>query len=319
MKTINFGILGAGYIAEKFCNSSKKVQNVKIVAVASKSKEKANDFAKRNNIEKAFESYEEMLMDSTIDVIYIATTHNFHMENIMLCLEHNKHIICEKSMVLNEADAIKAFDIAKQKNLFIMEAMCTRFMPTAVKAKEWITCGKIGTPQLANVSVGFRAEQNMENRIFNKSLAGGALYDIGVYAIEGITYFLGTNVSDIKSIVEYAPTGVDKTENISFKIDDCIVNIQSTIMAQTKSDCYIYGTDGYIKASSFILFEECILYDKDNNEIDKITTSKEDRLVYQIDEVVKCINNNLIESPIMPAKDTIICCKIFDECLNKNK
>ncbi len=316
MRTINFGILGAGYIAEKFCNSAKKIANAKIVAVASKSMQRASEFAQRNNIENFYDSYEEMLSDSTIDVIYVATTHNFHTENIMLCLDYNKHILCEKSMVLTKADAIKIFTKAKEKNLFVMEAMCTRFIPTAIKAKEWVDTGKIGTPLLSNVSVGFRAKQDMESRIFNKALGGGAMYDIGVYAIEGITYFLGTNISNLHSMVTYAPTGADETANISFKLDDCLVNIQSTLMAQTDPTCYIYGTEGHIKFSSLILFEECTLFDKDNNEVEKITSNREDRLMYQIDEVVKCINNNLIESPIMPAKDTILCCEIFDACLN---
>ncbi len=318
LKEIKFGIMGAGKIAKKFCDAAKETEYATVTAISSKSEQRANEFAKKNNIAFAYSDYEEMLKSSDIDVVYIATTNNFHFENIMQCITHNKHVLCEKSMVMSEKDAKHVFKAAADKNLFIMEAMWSRFLPTANKAKLWIESGKIGIPQMANIVIGFCAENDMSSRFYSDKLGGGALFDIGVYAIENTMYLLGSEIKEITHMISCTSEGVDKVNNITLRIGDCIANLQCTISANTVKTCYIYGTNGYVEISHFVRFNECTLYDNDGNEVEKATLPENvNGFIYEIQEVVNCINQNKQQSSIMPAKTTIDCCKIYDLCLSK--
>ena len=136
MKQFRFGILGAGGIAHKFCNAVGKVDDACVAAVASKDQKRAWRFAKRHGIEDFYSDYEHLLAREDIDAIYIATTHNFHYENIIACLKHNKPVLCEKSMVPTAAQAQEIFSLAKEKKLFVMEAMWSRFLPHINQARQ---------------------------------------------------------------------------------------------------------------------------------------------------------------------------------------
>ena len=149
MKQFRFGILGAGGIAHKFCNAVGKVDDACVAAVASKDQKRAWRFAKRHGIEDFYSDYEHLLAREDIDAIYIATTHNFHYENIIACLEHNKPVLCEKSMVPTAAQAQEIFSLAKEKKLFVMEAMWSRFLPHINQARQWIKEGLIGNLEAA--------------------------------------------------------------------------------------------------------------------------------------------------------------------------
>ena len=153
MSICRFGIIGAGSIAAHFCKGVKLVEGAEVVAVASSSEERAVAFAQANGVPQAYGSYEEMLRQADIHVVYIATTHNFHMDNIRLCFEFGKHVLCEKAMVLTASDAREVFSMAKEKNLFCMEAMWTRFLPQYRQAKQWIEEGRIGKIQAATWKV----------------------------------------------------------------------------------------------------------------------------------------------------------------------
>ena len=180
MSICRFGIIGAGGIAAHFCKGVKLVEGAEVVAVASSSEERAKEFALVNGVPQAYGSYEEMLQKADINVVYIATTHNFHMENLRLCFAYGKHVLCEKAMVLTAADAREVFRLAKEKNLFCMEAMWTRFLPQYRQAKQGIEEGRIGKIQAATAVVGVKGEVPPIHRLVAPELAGGAMYDIGV-------------------------------------------------------------------------------------------------------------------------------------------
>lgn len=145
MAVCRFGIIGAGSIANHFCKAVEMLEEAEVVAVASSSEERAKAFARANHIPESYGSYEEMLQKSDINIVYIATTHNFHMDNIRLCFDYGKHVLCEKAMVLTAADAEEVFRLAKERNLFCMEAMWSRFLPQYQKAKQWVEEGRIGS------------------------------------------------------------------------------------------------------------------------------------------------------------------------------
>ena len=316
MSICRFGILGAGNIANYFCNGVKLVEGAQVVAVASKSLERAKAFAAKNGIPDAYGSYQALLSRQDINVVYIATTHNFHMELIRLALNSGKHVLCEKAMVLNEADAREAFALAKDKGLFLMEAMWSRFLPQYQTARRWIEESRIGTIQSAACSIGFRANQDPEGRILNPKLAGGALYDIGVYAIEPLTYLIGQPVEDVLGVWRpHSVTGVDERVTLILRFPCCDAAIQATIAANPREYYYITGDKGFIELPFVTFGDRVRLYDENRNLVEEVVEPWEVGFVYEIREVIRCIREGRQYSHIMPPEATIECARIFDKIL----
>lgn len=318
MAPIRFGILGAAKIAGKFCNAADSVEGAEVVAVASKNLDRARLFAQENHVPSYYGQYETMLACNDIDVIYIATTNNFHYENILSCLHYGKHVLCEKSMVLTKKQAVTVFQLATDKKLFVMEAMWSRFLPSIQKARQWIVEGRIGDLCLTNASMGFTAEYNPANRFYNPDLGGGALYDVGVYVIEIMNYLVGKEILQTTSNMLFADTGVDKTDNITLIYDNCIANLQCSICAKTAQDFYLYGSKGSIVIPGFNKRNECSLYDLDDQLIETFQKDTSNGFVYEVEEVVRCIQTGKLESAVIPHKDTVYTADIFDRCFSDN-
>ena len=313
-----FGIIGSGKIARKFCDAVSLIEGAEVAAVASKTLDRAKALAEEKSIEAYFGDYEEMLKKSSLDAVYIATTHNFHYENALLCLEYNKPLLIEKPMVLSKKEAIEIFRLAREKNLFVMEAMWSRFLPHNKKAREWIANGAIGTLALVNCAWGFKPNPSIEGRYFSPDLAGGPLYDIGVYSIEVMTHLIGQPIREINTMMIPAHTGVDLTDNISIKFDTCIANLQVTYAAKVPMMALLYGTDGYIKIPGYVTGNECFLYDNEGNCIEHFKEQYVNGFTYEIAETIRCIREGLIESPVVPHADTVTCCEIFDRVLKNH-
>ena len=177
MKPFRFAIMGAGGIANRFCDAVNLVPDCEICAVASKSMDRARDFAVRNHLPAAYDSYEKMLEAEKPDAVYIAVTTDAHYALSMLCMEHNTPVLCEKAMFRTKKEAEDVFALSEGKGVFAMEAMWSRFLPPVNKARDWLASGLIGEPLFAETGVGFSATRNPENRYFNPDLGGGASYD----------------------------------------------------------------------------------------------------------------------------------------------
>lgn len=317
MRKIRFGIMGAGRIAGQFVRAMAFVKTAEVVAVASKSIEKAENFAKENGV-ASFCSYENLLSRDDIDAVYVATTHNFHYENIKSCLECGKHILCEKAMVINEKDATELFELAKSKGLFLMEAMWTRFLPSMQKAKKWIEDGKIGKIQSVSGVIGFRNNGDTESRILNPALAGGALYDIGVYAIEIASFLVGEKIVDVQGKVRRDErTGVDARVSFVAEFETVDACLQCLITSNAKEYMIINGDKGYIEIPTSHVNNECFLYNSKRKLVKhfKKEFTGGNGFVYEIEETVKCIRKGKTESDIMPASATIECARVFDKLL----
>ncbi len=318
MKTCRFGVIGAGTIAAHFCRAVKLVEDAEVVAVASASASRAAAFAEKNGVGASYGSYEEMLLKEDLDAVYIATTHNFHMDNIRLCLGYGKHVLCEKPMVLTAADAEEAFALAKEKNLFLMEAMWSRFLPQYQKAKEWITSGRIGAVQLANVTIGFRCDPDVNGRMLNPDLAGGAMYDIGVYAIEPIQYLIGEPAVDVMGVWRPHPvTGVDERVTMILRFPSCDAALQCMINGNAKEGVVLNGTDGYIEIPFVTGGYHVRLYDSGRNLVEEFYEKWENGFVYEIEETVRCIREGRLTSDVMPPEDTVACAAIYEKILGQ--
>ncbi len=316
---MKFGLIGAGLIGKKFIEASKLVDGAEIVAVSSATSGKAQEYAKEMGIPSYYDSYEAMLKDADIDCVYICTTHNFHYENLLLCIEYNKHVICEKCMVLTQKDAEDIFKKAREKNLFVMEALWTRFVPSLTKAKEWITSGKIGTVKLADYRVGFKAPDDPNHRLVNPKLAGGALYDIGVYSIHNTTFLIGQELLEIKSFIETDKSKkVDATTCIVARFTDSIATFMSSFTCEIDDFCTIYGTKGKITIEDPFFIDKATLK-LDDGTIEVFEVERINGFEFEIAHAIKLIEDGKLESDIISQKDTVECAGIFDKVFAENK
>ena len=316
MKTIRFGIIGAGNIANKFCDAAKLAEGAEVTAVASKSMERAQAFAERNGVPQAFDSYEEMLKTADIDAVYIATTHNFHMDNIRLCFAYGKHVLCEKAMVLTADDAREVFRLAKEAGVFCMEAMWTNFLPQVQKAKEWITSGAIGEIQAVSAVIGFNGGGNPESRLYNPDLAGGAMYDIGVYPAEIVSYLVGEPIEDCMGVWRpHSVTGVDERVTFILRYASCDAAIQCLLTSNAREYMVFNGSRGCIELPWSSSGTVARRYDGRRQLAETFEQPLPNGFVYELEEVVRCINEGRLTSDIMPPEATIQCAEIYDKIL----
>ena len=251
MKKLKWGILGPGSIARDFAQALNRV-NGEVYAVASRNKERAEKFARENNVKKAYGSYDEIIKDENIDVVYIATPHSNHYEYIIKSLNNNKHVLCEKAITVNEKELEEALKIAREKNLVLEEAMTLFHMPLYEKVIKKINNEDLGKVNMVQVSFGSFKEYDENNRFFNLDLAGGALLDIGTYALSFARYFLSSMPEEILSTVKKAKTGVDEESGIILKTkEDEIATISLAFRSKMPKRGIVSCDNGFITIDNF--------------------------------------------------------------------
>lgn len=310
---VRFGIIGLGYIAHRFAKVLNTVEGVELAAVASTDPERAKNFAEEFGAERFYADYESIVKDPMVDVIYIAQTHDLHYEIIKLCLNNSKGVICEKPMVLTEKQAVEVTKLAGTKKVLLMEAMWSRFIPTFKKAKEWLADGRIGTVKLVQASFCFDFPYDPAHRLYNPKLAGGSLYDAGVYPIEFTTGILGENPVEVKAVATHCESGVDDFVAMSLKFESGVVaSLSCGLRASTKQNAFIYGDEGYVIVYDFLGSKKAELYNNENHLIEVFVADFEDGFIYQIQHFAQLYKNGQLESPVVPHKDNIATSAIFE-------
>lgn len=310
---VKWGIFGTGNIADTFANEFEYVEKGKIIAVASRDQKRADSFAEKHNIKKAYQGYDMLVKDKDIDVVYIATPHNFHYENTILCLKNDKAVLCEKPIAVNSEQTRNMIKIAKDTNLFLMEAMWTYFLPAIQKAVEWISEGKIGQIKFMTANFGFRTDFNPDSRLFNPELAGGSLLDVGIYPIALANLFLIEKPVDIKAEASIGSTRVDEYDSIILRYKDGeMAQINTSIRADLKDNASIYGTEGYIHIPQFWKANKVILRNS-NSKITYKDKRKSKGYNYEIEEVNRNILNNVKESKIMSLQKSMDNISVMDK------
>lgn len=315
MKTNMFrvGIIGAGWIAQKMAISLAPLKDVCVHAIASRSIEKAEAFTKEWNIEKAYGSYEELVNDADIDLVYIATPHSHHYEHALLAIEHNKPVLVEKAFTANARQAEALIEKAKENNVFITEAIWTRYMPLSLKVKEIMESGIIGTPRVLTATLCYMMEN--KERIIRPELCGGALLDLGVYALNFARMYFGTDIQRTVTNCILGPTGMDMQECISLTYpDNRMANLQAGALCLNDRQGIISGTEGYIRVDNINCPELIEVYR--NYELVASYPRPEDMVTgyeYQVLECRRCLEASLLESPMMPHAETISIMKQMDE------
>jgi len=317
-RKLKWGIIGVGNIANTMANTLKITPNNQLYAVASKTPSKARIFADKQGVEHVY-SYQEIVNSSEIDIIYVATTHNFHFDNAKLALEHGKHVLIEKSFTVNAKEARELVRIAREKNLFLMEAIWTRFLPSVKMLKKKITNHEIGDVKQINISFGGFAGPDYEKRLNDPALAGGVTLDMGIYAISFVCYLLGELPTDIKSMTRFSDQGVDEISNYMFRFPSgCLTNICTSYNLKMTNEAIIYGMKGFITFPEFSAGQRFTTFKHEGtNDIKDTIEFHENRpghgFIYQVEEVVRCIQDGKLESKIIPLNETIGIMEVMDK------
>lgn len=292
MKKLKWGILGPGNIARDFAQALNRV-NGEVYAVASRNKERAEKFARENNVKKAYGSYDEIIKDKDIDVVYIATPHSNHYEYIIKSLNNNKHVLCEKAITVNERELEEALKIAREKNLVLEEAMTLFHMPLYEKVIKKINNEDLGKVNMVQVSFGSFKEYDENNRFFNLDLAGGALLDIGTYALSFARYFLSSMPEEILSTVKKAKTGVDEESGIILKTkEDEIATISLAFRSKMPKRGIVSCDNGFITIDNFPRANKATINYLDG-KVEVIECGEEDKaLDYEVIFMESRINGN---------------------------
>jgi len=306
MKKFNWGIMGCSTIASSFVEGLRSLPEADIVAVGSRDLNRADSFSKINNIPKAYGSYEELAKDEGIDIVYISTTNNLHKENIILCLNNGKHVLCEKPLTMNYSQSKEVIDLARKKNLFLMEAIWTRFLPSFVKLREILKEGVIGNVKMIQADFGFTNSWGAERRLLNKNLGGGTLMDNGIYLISLPSMVFGKQPDKIESTAHIGDTGVDEYSSYLFSYDSGeMATLSSAIRLSTPQDAVIVGTSGYIDLPEFWHGTKLII--NLSNQKPQIVDLPFESTGYNYEarEVMDCIEAGKTESEIMPLQESL--------------
>lgn len=313
-KTINWGILGLGGIAEKFAQSLVSVPNAKLYAVGSLLADKAKKFAKKHNAPIYYGSYEELAVDSKVDVIYVATPHVLHCENTLMCIRYGKAVLCEKPFAMNAKEVLQMVSLAKEKNVFLMEALWTRFLPTIIKTLELIKSGVIGEIVHMKSDFGNKAHFDPDKRLFNKELGGGSLLDIGIYPVFIALLLLG-EPDEISAEAIIGKTGVDENFSAVFKYNNGqLATLFSTFIANSPVETDIYGTKGYIRINRMWHIPTYLtLVMNDGHSEDIKFKYKNNGYDYEAEEVTNCLLKGQKESSVMPLDFSIKLINLLDK------
>ncbi len=296
---IRWGILGAGKIANTFAKDFQFMQHAELVAVASRDIEKAKSFATEYNIPLAL-SYDELYASKNVDAVYVATTHNFHFEQSLQCLQNGKAVLCEKPITVNDKECKALIDLSKDKQVFLMEAMWSYFLPAVQKARQWLQDGRIGQLKMLQTDFCFAAEKKMEGRMYNPQLAGGSLLDLGVYPVSFAYYFLEQPPLHIASFGHLTTTGVDAQVNMLFQYAHATASLSSSMVSKGNNTCYLFGENGMIEIQEFWRTRTCKLYDNDRQLIDSFEDDRTAHgFIYEMQHANDCILAGATESPVM--------------------
>lgn len=312
-KKFGWGILGGGRIANDFAECLALLPQAEIVAVASRSEERAKSFAERHNSKKYYTDYLDLVKDSSVDAIYVATTHNFHKEHALLCIEHGKNVLCEKPLATNTEESSILIEAARKKKVFLMEAMWTRFLPLWVSVKKWLQEGLLGDIIMINADFGFFTRHGDYGRHLNPELAGGALLDVGIYPVSLACWIFGDLPRQSHSNAYLTANGVDGISSYYLDFGNSrIAQLSSAVIVHTPKDAVIVGTKGYLKVPEFWKGSEVTVYINGEDPKFYKFPYKAAGFQFEAEEAMNCIAEGRLESSTMPLDETLGIMELMD-------
>jgi predicted dehydrogenase len=315
---VRWGILGTGGIAGSFASDLRLTDSGVAVAVGSRSQAAAGRFADSYGIERRHASYEALVADPDVDVVYVATPHPMHRDNAILALQAGKHVLVEKPFTMNAAEARDIVAEARERGLFAMEAMWTRFLPHVGVIRDWLGKGLLGDVVTVTADHGQWFAEDPQFRLFAPELGGGALLDLGVYPVSFASMVLGTP-SRIVSISDPAFTGVDAQTSMLFGYDSGAQAVLTcTLRAKSPTRAAIVGTDARIEVDGDFYAPACVSLIPREGETVTVESSHQGRgLRHQAEEVARRLAAGETESPLMPLDETISIMETMDTVLQQ--
>lgn len=307
-----FGILGAGHMSERMADTVRQMQDVELYAVASRTEEKAKTFAEKYGATRYYGSYEALMEDEEVELIYIATPNHLHYSQARACIQAGKPVLLEKPFALNEQQAQVLIDLAQMHQVFLCEAMWVRFMPLMQKLKKTLEQGVIGEVTSVMADIGYDLKN--KERVNRLDMGGGALLDIGVYPITFALQILGKEIDNISTSMVRMNSGVDAQEFISLVYTSgAVAGLYSTMLSNTDKQGKIYGTDGYVLVKDINNYLSYEIYDANGSCLEKTERPEQiSGLEYEVEACIHAIRAKKVECPQMTHADTLFMMRILD-------
>jgi predicted dehydrogenase len=314
MNKYRWGIIGAGWIASQFAEDLKLLPQAELRAIASRSAERANNFAKKFDIPDAYGSWEEMYTDDNIDIVYIATYHTFHFENTLACLKNGKSVICEKPFTMNQRELIQLVDTARENQVFLMEAIWTRFLPSTQKVMEIIKSRELGNLRNVYADFGFRLDYDPQHRLYDPVKGGGALLDIGIYPVF-ISLLVAGKPENMQATARFTESGVDHSCNMIFRqANDIISSLNCTLESESPVEANLLFEKGRILMESWWLTPGPIKIFRGEQDPEQINFPESGHgYHYEAAEVMRCLDEGLSESPSLPLSFSLEISETLDQ------
>ena len=311
---IRWGIVGSGWIAREFAKALALIPDAKLVAIGSRTHDRAEAFGNEFNIPLRFGSYQDLVQCPDVDVVYIATPHTSHLEDASQALRAGKPVLCEKPLTVNAREAQALILLAREQGLFFMEAMWTRFVPAVGKLRKWMAQGVIGDPRFVSANIGWNHPYDEQSRLFNPQLAGGALLDIGIYPVSLASMLLGTP-SAISGVMHPASTGVDMQCSVSLvHPSGALANFVATLRADPPREAVIAGSKGWIRIHPPINEPETLSRGTGSSIEETVHLPHiGNGYAHEAIEVMSCLREGRLESDIMPLDESLTIMQTLDD------
>lgn len=316
MLKMKVGIIGAGAIAGVMADTLCKMARAEAYAVASRDIKKAEQFAKVHGVKCAYGSYEELLKDKKVDLVYIATPHTFHYEQARMCINYGKPVLVEKPFCVTVKEAEELLSYAKERQIFITEAIWTRYMPMGEEIRNALTAGAIGEPKLLTANLGYAMTNKA--RLMSPELAGGALLDVGIYPLNFAAMIFGHDIARTEAVCTFMETGVDANDSITLTYKDGrMAVLNSSMVAVSDRLGIIQGDKGYMVVENINNFESLTVYDSDHK---RISVKKRPKQIsgyeYEVEACRIALSKKQLFCPQMPHEETIWMMKQMEQIRN---
>lgn len=305
MKKYKWGVIGTGWISSKFCEALKLTGRAEITAVCSRDEQRGKAFAEKYGISAVFTDVEKMCAEGDVDIVYVGTTNQMHLENAMTAIENNKHVLCEKPMTLNLAQSKEIIEAAAEKGVFLMEAMWVRFLPAVQKAMQWVSEGRIG--RVSEVKSSFHCDSPVETaneRLYKRELGGGSMLDLGVYTYAASTFFLGGVKSVPFTEAKLSESGVDVFDTAILECEKGNA-FMTCGFDRVSNNAVIEGSEGFIVIPNWCGCSSAYLYRNGEGLVDSFSHEMNNGMEYEAIHVMECLDKGETQSPLYPLSATV--------------